>query len=667
MRSHHIAASGNFSDNNAGNLAIASHWLGNAQKHYQQHEASEARYWAEKALNIAPTCAPVLNLLGRLALDDNQIDQALQLFHKARALAPLDTCVQLNLGYAYLTRGQFIEALALFSNILALEPANTSAAASLAYAHMLQGNTPEAFVLYRKLFHRLRDDNLPHNRHVISALADCCAQLNISAYSASLEADLNTWFEIDEFDRAMATPLVTQLLVHKYALHNPDSAIEINELINDALLHHLTAECLIDNPLIEELVSALRASIFVECVSNATLPDHYLPWVLALGLAGDRTGYAMAIGDEEISCLVALEKQLRETFAQKAWQPVDVVGAMLLLAMYQPLFDRPYSVDIARVDLADWPAGAHAVLDRAYYAHQLRAAIAFDLRNDTIDAASENLASVVPHYWNNLEPAGLNTYVESLQQTLNNFQIANDLRGERIRLLALGCDSGFNALQIAANFREVDVTIVEANRNTLIHAMMMAQRYALTNVSFHSASIDALDDEVQFDIIECGAFLNFVDDVNITLHQLLERLADNGIVRMQLNNARTQAQYAALREFIVEREIKPVRDHVRALRQAVMKDSGNDWRAVMASSWFYQASQCINMLFVAQREFGVADIRQLCRLHELNLLAVSQGLQVTDGSQAIKASDAAPRFDVWCEKPALAMGQLVLVKPAHRM
>jgi 2-polyprenyl-3-methyl-5-hydroxy-6-metoxy-1,4-benzoquinol methylase len=335
--------------------------------------------------------------------------------------------------------------------------------------------------------------------------------------------------------------------------------------------------------------------------------------------------------------------------------------------MYQPLFDRPYSVDIARFDLADWPQGAQPVLDAAYYAHQTRTAITFDLRNTVVEAGSANLARVMPHYWSQLEPAGLDTYVDSLQQTLNNTRIANELKSGRVRMLVLGCDSGYNALQIAANFSEVDVTVIEANRATLIHAMMMAARYRLDNVSFHAGAIDALNTDAGYDIIECGSYLNYVDDVNSTLHLLLERLAVNGIVRMQLNNARTQAQYAALREFVIERGLSPIRDHVSALRQAVMADAGNDWRAIIASSWFYQLSQCVNMLFVAQREFTVADIRQLCRLHELNLLTVSQGLQSQDGCTAIKASDHAPQFDIWCEKPALAMGQLVLVKPGRRM
>jgi len=666
MRSHQTVSSGATQiENNVRNQTIASHWISNAHKHYQLHESSEARYWAEKALQIAPLDARAMNLLGRLAMDDNQLDQALALLHKARAMAPLDTSVQLNLGYAYLSRAQYLEAQALFANIVALEPGNNSAEISLAYTLLLQGETVSAFAHYRTLFGRMH--NAQVNPHVINALADCCAQLVIDRYSAELEADLNLWFDIDAFDRSMATPLVTQLLVHKYDLHNPDSAIDINALIDDALLHHLVAECLIDNPQIEELVAALRASIFIECVTSETLPDRYLPWVLALGLTGARNGHVMAMNNDEISGIVTVEKQLRELFTNKRWQTEEAVGALLLIAMYQPFFDRPYSVDVARFDLADWPQGAHAVLDAAYYAHQARTAIAFDLRNMAISTGSENLSRVMPHHWSHLEPVGLNTYIDSLQQTLKNYQIANDLKSGRIRILALGCDSGYNALQIAANFAEVDITVIDANRNTLIHAMMMAARYQLDNVEFHTASIDALDSEASFDIIECGSYLNYVDNVNTTLHLLLERLAGDGIVRMQLNNAKTQAQYGALREFVIERDIKPVRDHVRALRQAVMADDGNDWRAIIASNWFYQQSQCINMLFIAQREFTVADIRQLCRLHELNLLAVSQGLQVNDGKTAIKASDDAPLFDIWCEKPALAMGQLVLVKPGHRM
>lgn len=673
MRSHQSVSSGSTQiENNARNQTIASHWISNAHKHYQLHESGEARYWAEKALNIAPLDARAMNLLGRLAMDDNQLDQALALFHKARALAPLDTSVQLNLGYAYLSRSQFLEAQALFANIVALEPGNSCAEISLAYTLLLQGDTVKAFGRYRALFIRMHQNTEPrHNPHVMNALADCCAQLVIDRYSPQLEADLNTWFDIDAFDRTMATPLVTQLLVHKYDLHNPDSAIDINALIEDALLHHLVAECLIDNPQLEDLVAALRASIFTECSTTGTLPDHYLPWVLALGLAGTRNGHVMAMNNDEITGLLSVEVQLRELFANSNWNTEEAVGALLLVAMYQPLFDRPYSVDIARFDLVDWPQGAHAVMDAAYYAWQERTAIAFDLRNTVISAGSENLARVVPHYWSHLEPVGLNTYIDNLQQTLKNYQIGNDLKSGRIRILALGCDSGFNALQIAANFAEVDVTIVDANRNTLIHAMMMAQRYQLGNVEFHTASLEALDNTFLegsgYDIIECGTYLNYVDDVNSTLHLLLERLAGDGIVRMQLNNARTQSQYAALREFVIERNIQPVRDHVRALRQAVMADNGNDWRAVIASNWFYQQAQCVNTLFITQRDFTVADIRQLCRLHELNLLTVSQGMQVSDGKTAIKACETAPLFDIWCEKPALAMGQLVLVKPSHRM
>jgi tetratricopeptide (TPR) repeat protein len=133
------------------------------------------------AIGMSPKAAPIYNILGLLALDEDQVKIAIGQFEKAVEFEPDFVEARMNLGAVMLNYGDFAGALQHFEAVLKLQPDNLDATLSLAVVHRGLGKYPEAAAGYEKVL-RLRPGNL-------GALYNRCIlfQEYMSEYEKALE------------------------------------------------------------------------------------------------------------------------------------------------------------------------------------------------------------------------------------------------------------------------------------------------------------------------------------------------------------------------------------------------------------------------------------------------------------------------------------------------
>lgn len=609
---------------------LINHWVDKAQKHYEQKNKSGAKYWAEKVTKIDLENTLALNLLGRIALDDNRLDDACTLLNKALKKVPSDNTTLLNLGYTYLAMADYKRADDVFGIILECTPDHTNAMISVAYSQLLQGRFELALRHYRTLYRQG-----VNNPHIISGMADCCAQLVADSYLPELEQDLLSLYQYaalqDDHDKPLIKPeqlsaLSNSLLVQKYQLNNPNSQIDIHILANDPLLITLLEYGEINCAAVESLAQAVRASILIEAHHSKTLNEQYLNIAHAISCQMAANGYLFDVSNDEKDALTLLIKDITSAM-NNDYVPEDTAGALLLLSMYEPLYSQPFSSMIAKYDLADWPIGIQKVMNLHYYQVQARHIVRYDLNNryghENIAGQSKNNIEV---FWQTLSPQGASSYIHSIQNELQNYHIAANKLYQPCRVLVIGCDAGLNALTLALNYPELSIVATESTDDGLAHAMLKAQEYELNNIEFRFGSLDTVIGKDSFDFIECGRYLNYLDEINTPLHQLLEALNSGGIIKVGLNKNVVDEEKDQLRKFIHARDLTPVHDHIRALRSAIIEDNqaNNSWKETVNSTWFYKFDRFVDQIFTPQNSYTEDDVSHLCQLHDLSFIGFSQ-------------------------------------------
>jgi predicted O-linked N-acetylglucosamine transferase (SPINDLY family) len=93
-----------------------------AYRRYQAGDSATAARLCQQLLQFQPRCAEAVYLLGVMAQDTNQWDQAIHLYEQAEDFAPDNPVFTNTLGEAHLTLGRQTEALSCFRKAVALRP-----------------------------------------------------------------------------------------------------------------------------------------------------------------------------------------------------------------------------------------------------------------------------------------------------------------------------------------------------------------------------------------------------------------------------------------------------------------------------------------------------------------------------------------------------------------
>ena len=134
----------------------------------------------------------------------------------------------------------------------------------------------------------------------------------------------------------------------------------------DELLILAPQKTLMPNPAMEELVTLLRRAIIAEVAQTVELRDELQRLTLAIAQYADRTGYALAVEDDEERLVSAINDSIQAQFVLGEEQD-GLIGSLMISAMYGALFHQPFAVQLGQWNLVDWPLALQPVLAASHY------------------------------------------------------------------------------------------------------------------------------------------------------------------------------------------------------------------------------------------------------------------------------------------------------------
>lgn len=585
----------------------------------------EARDLAHRMLSLAPDQAAALNLLGRIALDEGFYDSAEAYLERALANNGNDAGCCYSLGHVKLAQRRYDQAVRLFTRALELAPGETRAATSLVYTFARQGNITQAFNGYRKLLRVHPDD--PHIR---ARLFDVVRHIQADHYQPDLEADLLDWLKLDQVDHDGLARLTASLLKHKYRLDDADAVIDLQDLARDETLQLALARLYFTSAELEPFLVQVRKQLLLNSLAGQFSDTALLRLAAAFCMQAAHNEYVYVIDADERPLVRALGELLSGTLsAAEAPQPMDVLSALLMYGMYEPLHELAGASRLAAIANNRWPPYARPVLNHCLAAplEEIRTAGTIEQLTPIQDRVS---LKVQAQYEQSPYPRwlhlGYNTptnYGRALEAELDGFRAPQFFNMGTIRVLVAGAGTGRHALRMAKYFRNVEVTAVDLSARSLAYAKRMAERHHLRNVRFLQADILELNElDERFHVIECSGVLHHMDDPEAGLAALLPKLEDRGVMKIGLYSEAARQLVVAARRWIEQLDYQATRADIRRFRDNLLCGRlTGDFTPLFDSPDFYSTSGCRDLLFhVQEHRFNPLQLQQLLDRHALNFL-----------------------------------------------
>ena len=525
--------------------------------------------------------------------------------------------------------GNFAEAARCYRRLLKLRPADPLAHARLGRVLARMGKTQEALEHLARAYLEAPDEH------------DSRARL-IEGLARAPGFGLGTWLR-----RALAAlaadalvrhqrlvPAVAGLLgrqppvakvLRRIAAHSVltrrDLGPELTRALSEPLVLRLLRDCVVNDPDLEALLTALRAEWLAAIVEGATLswPDPEL--LAAIATQALTTEWAYAESSEERDRLARLATMLDDPGSRVA------AGApsreLLVYSLYRPL--AGFADDLALLAMARADEdGVSELLHRHLIdpAREAELSAALPLLTAVADDVSNRVRAQYEERpypcWRNLPRRAARLLGEVLAATLEDPALARSVAAPAPRVLVAGCGTGRHAIATATRFTGAQVLAVDLSLSSLGYAAHRAETLGIENIRFARADILGLGDlPDRFDVIECSGVLHHLADPEAGWQILRGLLAPGGFMRIGLYSERGRAVLDPIRALIAERGLEPTPEGIRATRAAVCAlPEDAPARRICASPDFYALSGCRDMLFpVHEDRFSLPRIaRALARL-----------------------------------------------------
>lgn len=587
---------------------------------YSRAERTQAQHEAEtlchKVLARIPDDISALNLAARIFLDKNEKAEAQRLLNKALTLDTQHINSRQNMAYLHIANAQYDEAEALLLGLLEDDKHNAQAFSGIALVYLKQKDYLRAFSHYRKLIEAGYDSQELRTRFLESIEA-----LSADYYQEDLEFLALQAFNWDEQDHQKLANLSASLLKHKYHLDKDDAVLDMDQLANDSLLLEAVKHCLMHSIELEELVTALRQSILAEVMITGALRDELLALVVAIGHYSARNDYVLMMSQDEELQLGELAHCINALVSAR-FDCEDAAGALLIQAMYEPLYSQAYSFQLLSKTLDEWPVGMQSVMQAALYELSEEHQEHFQLYGS--EPLLSNEVRRCADRWERLPSFNPSNLHQALVKELPVHAIPERFKHEELNILVLGCGSGRRAAYLASAFTNVNVVAIDGEVSNIAYARMMANKHKLNNIVYlHHPIEQVISTDVPFDIIEVGDTLNHIDQPKELLARWQKVLTNDGLMRLSLNTLQAQEQVGVVSQLVKARNLSATTDNIRHLRHAISQEARSGlWQNLLNDDRFYSGAGCKDLFF--QNQQHCFDLEQA------NKLLLESGLNFVD-------------------------------------
>ncbi|WP_449285009.1 hypothetical protein [Marinobacter sp. PE14] len=576
----------------------------NGLSHIQRLKArQECRGYLNEALALEPENASGLGLLGRVEMDDGQLEKAHTLFNASLDHQPGQAQQYCNLGYWALKTERPALAEQYFLQALDCERQSAAAFCGVAHAKRLQGQFDVSYLHYRKLLETGAEWD-----SVYSGMLTCAQHLEVNKADSALAQDAIALLQRDGLPHQELGRFVGAIIHQQYGLDNPDAQISLEVASEDDLLILALQKTLMPNPAVEELVTLLRRAIIAEVAQTVELRDELQRLTLAIAQYADRTGYALAAEDDEERLVSAINDSIQAQFALGEEQD-GLIGSLMISAMYGALFHQPFAVQLGQWNLVDWPLALQPVLAASYYDRAEEEAI-----KQNFDEKAEELCldkTDVPQAWPSWSRLAYRT--ESGLKTLMATELGLDTENlpATLRIMVCGAQSGQRAMELASYLDDVEVIAVDESLANIAKATRMATEMGMDNIVFWPWSIAQrfVADGHQVHWIEVGR-LPSPAMTTLSLAALVNQATGSGaVVHMHTAIAEQTSGDKQIRKLVAEHKLQPTRQTLRQLRRMVLANRNDAaWQELTADADFYSLGGCRDRWFRPQ---DTAQLKEL--------------------------------------------------------
>lgn len=572
--------------------------------HIQRLKArQECRGYLNEALALEPENAGGLGLLGRVEMDDGQLEKAHNLFNASLNHHPGQVQQYCNLGYWALKTERPALAEQYFLQALDCDRQSAAAFCGVAHAKRLQGQFDVAYLHYRKLLETGAEWD-----SVYSGMLTCAQHLEVKKADAALAHDAIALLQRDGLPHQELGRFVGAIIHQQYDLDNPDAQIFLDAASEDELLILALQKTLMPNPAVEELATLLRRAIIAEVAQTVELRDELQRLTLAIAQYADRTGYALAAEDDEERLVSAINDSIQAQFALGEEQDA-LIGSLMISAMYGALFHQPFAVQLGQWNLMDWPLALQPVLAASYYDRAEEEAI-----KQNFDEKAEELClekTDVPQAWPSWSQLAYRT--ESSLKTLMATELGLDTENlpATLRIMVCGAQSGQRAMELAGYLDDVEVIAVDESLANIAKATRMANEMGMDNIVFWPWSIAQrfVADGHQVHWIEVGR-LPSPAMTSLSLAALVNEATGSGaVVHMHTAIAEQTSGDKQIRKLVAEHKLQPSRQTLRQLRRMVLSNRNDAaWQELISDADFYSLGGCRDRWFRPQ---DTAQLKEL--------------------------------------------------------
>ncbi len=604
--------------------------LATAIKHYQTSSAprlsteqveqlrNNACEVSNQVLQLDPTSIEALNILARVAMDRNDMPQAISWANTAHAIDDKAASTWFTLGHIHLAQRHLIKAEKAFMRCIEIDPSIFRAHTSYAYTKLQQGQTVPAFQHYRKLA-----NIQPNDAHVRAKLFECLRQLKADYDNKDLANNICHYLQWDDVNHNDLASVCASIISHRYQFEDEDAVIDIAQLAQDPLLLLSLEKLIFCDANVEKVLTSIRQHLFLSELEQPVAAHR--PLILALAHQSFNNEYVYPLSDEETSALSELTDHLGKANRNDLFRQQY---RLLLAAMYQPVNSLIKPEVLAYIEAEQWQPDLQPLMRKLLADSDQNQSLEKlgDITNAISCAVKEQYEHNPYPRWLALEYHTPTTYQEALDKAVLNFDAPTWINQNPLNILIAGCGTGRHALHVARYFRNVHVLAVDISSTSLKYAQQMADHYDLHNIEFLQADIlDLHKLNRKFHIIECSGVLHHMENPTTGAMQLRSLLHPEGLIKIGLYSEVARKEVIRCRDLITQENLGTDETSIRKLREQLLNDDTDEFEHILRSPDFFSMSGCRDLLFhVQEHRFTPQQIKSLASSLQMKFLGFTQ-------------------------------------------